>query len=178
MSNQFINPVTTTFALLEKYKGLVRHNLEKQGLSAEEVDHVVKSLALDQKLYFTINRSYQPGQQSFRQFCDSNGLSMELADVFHKISRLHQHQEEAIRSILDDRATVVSTGTGSGKTETFLIPILDHCLKHPGAGVKAIIIYPMNADSSRAPRRTKSVMPCVSNRPIFSSPTTSCWIGC
>ena len=68
MSDQFINPVTTTFALLEKYKGLVRHNLEKQGLSAEEVDHVVKSLALDQKLYFTINRSYQPGQQSFRQF--------------------------------------------------------------------------------------------------------------
>jgi len=40
----------------------------------------------------------------------------------------------------------VATGTGSGKTECFLYPILDHCYQHRGEpGVKAILIYPMNA---------------------------------
>ncbi|MFC3965797.1 DEAD/DEAH box helicase [Nocardia jiangsuensis] len=44
--------------------------------------------------------------------------------------------------------TLVTTGTGSGKTESFLIPILDHVLrakKRGVAGMKALIIYPMNA---------------------------------
>ncbi|MGW5454753.1 DEAD/DEAH box helicase [Nocardia sp. NPDC003979] len=44
--------------------------------------------------------------------------------------------------------TLVTTGTGSGKTESFLVPILDHVLRAKKAGVvgmKALIIYPMNA---------------------------------
>jgi ATP-dependent helicase YprA (DUF1998 family) len=42
--------------------------------------------------------------------------------------------------------TIVSSGTGSGKTEAFLIPILDYCLKHRDQeGVKAVLVYPMNA---------------------------------
>ncbi|MEQ9498743.1 MAG: DEAD/DEAH box helicase [Deltaproteobacteria bacterium] len=44
------------------------------------------------------------------------------------------------------QSTLVTTGTGSGKTECFLWPILDHCLRHSGdKGIKAIILYPMNA---------------------------------
>ncbi|MFQ5905993.1 MAG: DEAD/DEAH box helicase, partial [bacterium] len=40
---------------------------------------------------------------------------------------LYQHQEEAIRKVvLHDRSIVVATGTGSGKTEAFLVPILNH----------------------------------------------------
>lgn len=42
-------------------------------------------------------------------------------------------------------STLVITGTGSGKTESFLYPILDHCRRHPGHGIKALILYPMNA---------------------------------
>ena len=44
------------------------------------------------------------------------------------------------------RSTIVATGTGSGKTECFLWPILDHCRRHAAEqGVRAILVYPMNA---------------------------------
>src|SRR5579885_2317720 len=61
----------------------------------------------------------------------------------------HRHQSEAVRSILGERAnTIVATGTGSGKSYTFGIPIVSECLRLRDEGVpgiKAIIIYPMNA---------------------------------
>src|SRR5690606_29698208 len=41
--------------------------------------------------------------------------------------------------------TLVVTGTGSGKTESFLYPILDHCRRDTRPGIKALILYPMNA---------------------------------
>ena len=44
------------------------------------------------------------------------------------------------------KPTLITTGTGSGKTECFLFPVLDYCYAHRGeAGIKAIILYPMNA---------------------------------
>ena len=58
------------------------------------------------------------------------------------------HQERAFRRLGGPRprSTIVATGTGSGKTECFLYPIIDHCLCHRGTpGIKAILIYPMNA---------------------------------
>lgn len=44
--------------------------------------------------------------------------------------------------------TLVTTGTGSGKTESFLYPILDHVVRHRrqgGTGVSGLLLYPMNA---------------------------------
>ncbi|PRQ08958.1 DEAD/DEAH box helicase [Enhygromyxa salina] len=47
------------------------------------------------------------------------------------------------------RSTLIATGTGSGKTECFLYPLLDHCYRHRDQkGIKAIILYPMNALAS------------------------------
>ena len=62
-----------------------------------------------------------------------------------KLGQFYKHQEEAIRLINQQEHVIVSTGTGSGKTEAFLLPIIDYCLKHREKGVKAIIVYPMNA---------------------------------
>jgi len=46
----------------------------------------------------------------------------------------------------DPQPTLVTTGTGSGKTESFLYPILDYCYKNiHRRGIKVIILYPMNA---------------------------------
>jgi DEAD/DEAH box helicase domain-containing protein len=61
------------------------------------------------------------------------------------------HQETAWERLASDRmaaSTLVATGTGSGKTECFLYPLLDHCARANAAGVegvKALVIYPMNA---------------------------------
>ena len=59
-----------------------------------------------------------------------------------------RHQRTAMERLRSEngRSTVVATGTGSGKTECFLWPVLDHCRREAGTpGIKAILIYPMNA---------------------------------
>lgn len=63
----------------------------------------------------------------------------------------HLHQELAFNRLGGEhkRSTLVATGTGSGKTESFLYPILAHALAHAGKpGIKAILVYPMNALAS------------------------------
>ena len=58
----------------------------------------------------------------------------------------YRHQSEAFERLAAGRSTVVATGTGSGKTECFLYPLLDWCRRQAGKrGIKAILIYPMNA---------------------------------
>ena len=63
----------------------------------------------------------------------------------------YKHQIEAFEKLTTDdghspQNTLITTGTGSGKTECFLFPILDYCYKHIGQkGIKVIILYPMNA---------------------------------
>lgn len=59
---------------------------------------------------------------------------------------LYSHQEKAIRKLCEEKASiVVSSGTGSGKTECFTIPILNDLLQDDTPGVRAILIYPLNA---------------------------------
>lgn len=60
---------------------------------------------------------------------------------------LHRHQEEAIRVAASGRSYVLTTGTGSGKSLAYIVPIVDHVLKAgPRDGrIKAIVVYPMNA---------------------------------
>lgn len=66
--------------------------------------------------------------------------------------RPHRHQGQAWARLAGrtrtPEPTIITTGTGSGKTEGFEIPILDHVLwaRDSGiGGVKALILYPMNA---------------------------------
>jgi len=60
--------------------------------------------------------------------------------------QLHRHQTEAIRAARSGRNYVLTTGTGSGKSLAYIIPIVDQVLRHgSGKGIKAIVVYPMNA---------------------------------
>ncbi len=60
--------------------------------------------------------------------------------------RLHRHQTDAIEAANAGANYVLTTGTGSGKSLTYLVPIVDRVLRSgSGQGIKAIIVYPMNA---------------------------------
>lgn len=71
----------------------------------------------------------------------------------------YEHQIKAFERLTgkdnhQPQHTLVTTGTGSGKTECFLYPVLDHCCRVAGKpGIKAIILYPMNALASDQARR-------------------------
>lgn len=83
-------------------------------------------------------------------------LHQECARIFRKGKtaddelgqslRLHKHQEEAIRLARMGASYVLTTGTGSGKSLSYIIPIVDYVLRNgTGRGIQAIVVYPMNA---------------------------------
>jgi len=85
-------------------------------------------------------------------------LHPECANIFRVGKRdgnpgktlvLHKHQDEAIEIANRNASYVLTTGTGSGKSLGYFVPIVDHVLKQkessPSPGIKAIVIYPMNA---------------------------------
>ncbi|MGW6729942.1 DEAD/DEAH box helicase [Nocardia sp. NPDC055029] len=72
----------------------------------------------------------------------------------------HVHQAQAWERLSTKgkqaQPSLITTGTGSGKTESFLIPVLDHCRRERGKGnpgVKAVFLYPMNALATDQARR-------------------------
>ena len=73
----------------------------------------------------------------------------------------YAHQAQAFERLSgpERRSTLVATGTGSGKTEAFLWPLLDYVRQQKGnKGIKAILIYPMNAlANDQAGRIAKAV---------------------
>lgn len=63
-----------------------------------------------------------------------------------EIIQLHKHQEEAIRAAATRANYVLTTGTGSGKSLAYIVPIVDRVLRQgSGGSIKAIVVYPMNA---------------------------------
>jgi DEAD/DEAH box helicase domain-containing protein len=82
-------------------------------------------------------------------------------DAIHPAYLPYVHQEKAFERLTGDdgRSTLVATGTGSGKTECFLYPILEYCYQHRGErGIKALIIYPMNALATDQAKRIASLI--------------------
>ena len=73
----------------------------------------------------------------------------------------YQHQMDAFTRLSGERmcSTIVATSTGSGKTESYLWPILEHCRRNKGKpGIKAILIYPMNALATDQARRIATAL--------------------
>ncbi|MCA2984090.1 DEAD/DEAH box helicase [Gemmatimonas sp.] len=95
----------------------------------------------------------------------SSGFRDLARGVFPLDRPLRLHQEVAVRkSITLERNLVVATGTGSGKTECFLLPILNHLLREREAGtlsrpgVRALLLYPMNALANDQVKRLRRLL--------------------
>lgn len=79
--------------------------------------------------------------------------------------RLYEHQVLAAQAVAAGKNLIVSTGTGSGKTESFLIPVLNAIIKERKEkgeayepGVRAMILYPMNALVNDQVRRIRDIL--------------------
>ncbi len=61
--------------------------------------------------------------------------------------RLYQHQVEAVTRAAAGSSYIVTSGTGSGKSLTYFLPIMDALCRRPATGdrVAALVVYPMNA---------------------------------
>ena len=97
---------------------------------------------------------------------------------------LYVHQEQAVRAThIDHRNVVVATGTASGKTESFLYPILfelyrQHLvgeLEEPG--VRAMILYPMNALANDQRERLGNICGALQEAESGFEPTFGQYIG-
>ena len=96
---------------------------------------------------------------SLKSLVGEPGLHPSTAEIFRDFRaqasdadqslKLRRHQAEAIQIALSGKSFIVTTGTGSGKSLCFFIPIVDAILKakriNPAPRTRAIIIYPMNA---------------------------------
>jgi hypothetical protein len=105
--------------------------------------------------------------KSLKDLVADNVLNSEILrlteSAFPTDRALYHHQEEAIRKLCQGRNLIISTGTGSGKTECFLFPILHYLLEEAEAGtlsdpgVRALLLYPMNALANDQVKRLRQV---------------------
>lgn len=94
----------------------------------------------------SLNPAYAPGD-SIEKLIQDGVLHPGCKSVFQTIPRLHKHQTQAARLGANGKSYVVTSGTGSGKSLTYLLPIVSHILKNEPTkrSVRAILVYPMNA---------------------------------
>jgi hypothetical protein len=123
-------------------------------------DHPELARRIRQELQHTAELVKGPYLEALPDYEKGRGLAeLHEAGVLHAdwkamqdspiwTRRLHIHQETALLHASDDDNYLVGTGTGSGKTEAFLYPIVDDILRDAECarpGVRSVIVYPLNA---------------------------------
>lgn len=97
-----------------------------------------------------VNGPYLEKSQIYREGATFDELPLHektKATIRKRLSGrgLWKHQTDALQLILSGKNAVIATGTSSGKTLCYQIPILDDLVRNPSAGLRAVIIYPLNA---------------------------------
>ena len=143
-------------ASTDKQKGYaeqLKSLIEKEIFTSEDYEPLVQSMELYE------SSSHQEAEEIFEKIDESlwkrcqesvdrsNG-KFELIEKTNYFTP-YKHQIKAWKSLtaLDCRSMVVTTGTGSGKTECFMLPLVNELLKSTDTthSVKAIFLYPLNA---------------------------------
>lgn len=155
----FVDYITTTFDFADAdYASLLKKALEEPGAVAKGP-------------FLEVSGSYESGA-SIGDLIDQNKVSplfrnLETCDEKDKelkIERgLYLHQITALEKANARKNIAVTTGTGSGKTECFLLPMIDSLLREEETGtlndaVRAIVIYPMNALANDQMKRLQKLL--------------------
>lgn len=160
-----LQPFAVAEATLEWYRRYVRTSFPlADPLLEAERERLIDAGLLWAEPYVALGRPGRPGPALSEMV--GTVLSERVADVAWGFDRLYDHQARAIRRLVrrpDHRPepTLVLSGTGSGKTEGFLIPIVDACLSDPRPGVRAVLLYPMNALANDQLSRLRSLLAAV-----------------
>jgi DEAD/DEAH box helicase len=95
-----------------------------------------------------LNPTYKKGA-TVTELVQQGVLHRECDRYFSKDGKpfqFHYHQQQAFLTAQRQEPYVLTTGTGSGKSMTYVVPIFDDLLRQPEMkGVRAILVYPMNA---------------------------------
>ena len=119
----------------------------------QEVDQNLDAGLLWPEPRIGLNPSFETGGL-IDEHVESGLLYPECSKIFRikpddapeRAMRLHRHQLDAIQAASTKANYVLTTGTGSGKSLSYIIPIVDRVLRNgSGKGIKAIVVYPMNA---------------------------------
>lgn len=142
--------------LVDRYR---RYATSFLRISDERVDEFVDEALNEQRLWpapqIGLNPAFEPGG-TIDELADDGLLHDRCRGIFRvgksptdldgRSMTLHKHQTEAIEAAKRNRNYVLTTGTGSGKSLSYIVPIVDHVLRSgSGQGVKAVVVYPMNA---------------------------------
>jgi len=112
-------------------------------------EHLARTDVIVKGPYVTLAPEFKSGR-TLRELIDGGFMLSDLSRIRWAFSEspLYGHQERAFSIGRSEKSFVITTGTGSGKTEAFLLPIFDGIIrrKRDGArGVQAVFLYPMNA---------------------------------
>jgi len=137
--------------VLADYRDFVRSFLVIADEKARQF--VEKALEEEARLWpdflVQVSPSYAIGS-SVDQLSQQGEITTETAVVFQKDGKpftLYRHQEQAIRKALAGESFVVTSGTGSGKSLCYFLPIVESLIRQPDTGNRAaaLVVYPMNA---------------------------------
>lgn len=148
-----LNPITYTEDVVSDFLryqlstyAFADENLYSQMRALLNLEHT-RNTPLLKGPYISLSRTFLKGA-NLEQLVNEGVLHPHIKQLSPYPSA-YLHQEQAFRSIKQGRTTLVATGTGSGKTESFLLPIISRCLElrdaDEPAGITAVIVYPMNA---------------------------------
>jgi ATP-dependent helicase YprA (DUF1998 family) len=122
--------------LIRDYSAYVRSFIRiRDERLREHVDHVLSEGHLWPEPLIQLNPSFEPGA-SIDDLVRSGILHQEAGRIFRKDKdegaggtgrplRLHLHQEQAVRVGTAGHSYVLTTGTGSGKSLAYIVPIVD-----------------------------------------------------
>ena len=123
----------------------------------------LKEMPFSSGPYLEVTDAFESGK-TVREMMNAGNLPANYDRLgFHLDRPLYKHQVDALFQISYGRNAVVSTGTGSGKTESFLFPITKHLVEEAnsgtlGRGVRAMLIYPMNALANDQVERLRELL--------------------
>lgn len=146
------NPIERSQYINNQYKEYLRSSFEFKTPKLQKLfEQQLEVEDLFKGPYVDLNLPFQRGMSLDEMIADG-----AVCKSFHRLGDmnferpLYSHQEESIRHICSGRSAIITTGTGSGKTESFLYPILNELMSdvengNREVGVRAIFLYPMNA---------------------------------